>query len=188
MLAHGAGAGQKSPFMVQFARGMALAAHQRGDLRLPLHRGGPESAGPGARARTGVARGARRGQGRVLRAATRHRRQVDGRADGVTHRGAGLRRRRRPGVSRLPAPSAWQARAAPRRAPARDCEPMLFVQGTRDAFGTLDRNRASCCPRSSTPSCTRSPAAITPSRSQDGRATGSKQSWTSSPPGFSLRR
>ena len=60
VLAHGAGAGQTSPFMVRFARGHGPARHQRGDVRLPLHGRAAESAGPGAGARTVLARGARR--------------------------------------------------------------------------------------------------------------------------------
>ena len=74
-------------------------------------------------------------------AAALHRREVDGRADRVAGRGAARRGHRRPGVSRLSAASAGQARAAPRRHLPDITEPMLFVQGTRDLFGTADEIR-----------------------------------------------
>ncbi len=160
------------------------APHQRRDLRFPLHRRRTEGARPGAGARAVLARRARAAHAEFA-AAPRHRRQVDGRADGVAHRVAGRRWHRRPRVSRISAASARPARqSAATRTSRRFSERMLFVQGSRDAFGTAAETSRRCCRRSSTPTCTRSPAAITRSRLAAGRTTGSEESWTPSPRGF----
>ena len=137
VLGHGAGAGQQSAFMVEFAHALAdlgidvitfnfLYAEQ--GRRLP-------DRGTGLEDCYGAVIRAARGTSTPHRNAL-HRRKIDGRP----HRGAGGRRGcgaagGGTGLTGIPAPS---ARAADR---LRDGHlplihrPMLFVQGTRDAFG-----------------------------------------------------
>ena len=127
VLAHGAGAGQSSPFMAAYGSQLAARGLDGGDLRFRLHGARSQDARsrPGARrhlSRGGVgARGPRPGGGR----ARVHRRQVDGRPDrdapgcrraGVAGRRAAAGRRGGPRVSARPARRAAERRS--RLAPA----------------------------------------------------------------------
>ena len=160
------------------------ARHQRGHLRLPLHRRRPEGAGPGARARTVVARGARRRQGRVRRACHS--------SSAASRWAAGWRRTSRPRAATASTDSCFSATRFIRPGkPEQRRDAHLPAITERDALRPglprcvrhLEPRSPRCCRRSSTPSCTRSRAAITPSRCQDGRAMSSKESWTSWPRG-----
>ena len=137
----------------------------------PYITAGQESARPGARARGRVARGARRQaqtefQGLPL--------VIGGKSMGgriASHIAAqGVRRRERVRVSRLPtAPAGKPEQRRDAHLPSIK-ERMLFVQGTRDAFGDSPRKFSRSYRRSSAPSSTRWKAAITRSRCRGGRA------------------
>ena len=116
-LAHGAGAGQRSPFMSAFAEAMRAPRRHDGDVRFPVHPAATACARPTAGARGRVARGRRRDHGppdrlrrsigrfaagygesagalakaegghTARRHKARHRRQVDGRAHRVARAG-----------------------------------------------------------------------------------------------------
>ena len=127
--------------MVDFARALVGAGRRRRHVQLPLHRAGTEDSGSRAGAGGLLSRGDRRGarQRRRARARALHRRQVDGRP----HRHAGRGRRselRSAGLVLLGYPLHPPGKPTERRdkhLPAIG-RPMLFVQGTRDAFGTPD--------------------------------------------------
>ena len=124
-------------------RGPRRARDRGGDVRLPLHERRQERARQGAGARAGLARRDRARAHRDARAAVVHRRQVDGRTDRVARRLAGLSTVL-PGLVFLGYP--LHPPGSPSSAATRTCrrsrEPMLFVQGSRDAFGTSDEIRA----------------------------------------------
>ena len=142
ILGHGAGAGQRSAFMVDFARALAALGLDVVTFNFLYTEQGRQDSGSRAGARGLLSRGDRRGQRARRERAQRavHRRQVDGRA----HRHAG--RGRRSGAA---AGAGWCCsairciRRAGRPSAAtsicrRSRRPMLFVQGSRDAFGTPD--------------------------------------------------
>ena len=145
VLAHGAGAPQTHPFMVDAASSLAERALAVLTFNFPYmdaRRRVPDRTAVLERAWLDVlAHVAGRGG---PAASVCHRRQVDGRPHGVARGHRPAPRRRRPrgasgrsGLPRIPAASAEPAGTAAGRAPAGPRSvPALFVQGTRDAFGT----------------------------------------------------
>ena len=164
VVAHGAGAGQASPFMVRTAKGLAergiaaatfdfpyMAARTAASRTRP-----PCSSGAGARQSMPRARqfgglplfiGGKSMGGRIASQVAAQ--GCDGIA-GLVFLGYPLHPPGKPDQRR-------DAHLPSIR------EPMLFVQGTRDAFGTADEIRA-LLPGCSARRCTKSPAAITRSR------------------------
>ena len=177
IVAHGAGAGQTSPFHGT-SRGRSRRARYHGrDVRFSLHHGGTERSRSGARARGRVARGDRRG--------AHPDRGADRSSSAASPWAGGSRRtwRRRVALALLAGLVFFGYPLHPPGKPdqRRDAhlpaigEPMLFIQGSRDPFGTGDEIRA-LPRRCSTRRCTRSPAAITRSRCQAGRRSRSRRS------------
>ena len=140
ILGHGAGAGQRSAFMVDFAHALSRARRRRRHLQFSLHRTGAAHSGSRAGARSLLSRGDRCGARRASRARA-------ARCSSAASRWAGgSRRRSRPRIRRCRSP-AWCCSAIRCTRPGKPAErrdthlpavgrPMLFVQGTRDAFGT----------------------------------------------------
>ncbi len=164
VLAHGAGAGQTSPFMVRFARGMALRDINAATFDFPYTAAGRKVPDRAPVLEESWREALAAAKNEFAGAADRHRRQIDGRADGVPHRGPGLRGHRRRRVPRLSAPSARPAREAPRCAPADDCGADALRPRHRAMRSARQPRSPRSCRRSSAPSCTRSRAAITRSR------------------------
>ena len=129
--------------MVDFAHALVGARRRRRHLQLSLYRAGTADSGSraGARGRA-IARSSTPSAPSVETRATRalHRRQVDGRP----HRDAGRPPRIRSCRSPAWCCSAIRCIRPASRPSGRDkhlpaiARPMLFVQGTRDAFGTPD--------------------------------------------------
>ena len=167
VLAHGAGAGQQSRFMIETGQALATRGITTATFDFPYIIAGrsvPDKA-PVLEAAWRVAIDEHARERGVRGAAAVHRRQVDGRPHRLARRVAGRRRDPRAGVSRLSAASAGTAGAAPRQASPRH-------QGTDAVRAGLARSvrrhrtRSARCCRSSTPgpSCSRWPTAITRSR------------------------
>ena len=140
ILGHGAGAGQRSTFMVDFARALSGARRRRRHLQLsstPNRAGGFRIAPPVLEACYRAVIDAVRAQLASARRALVHRRQVDGRANRHAGRGgrsgAAGRGSRAARLSAAPAGTPTERRDKHLPAVGR---PMLFVQGSRDAFGT----------------------------------------------------
>ena len=151
VLAHGAGAGQTSPFMVRFAGGMALRGISTATFDFPYmaaRRKVPDRAPVLEQSWREALEAA---HGRARGPAARHRREVHGRADRVPHRGARLRRRRRPGVPRA---IRCIRPASPSSAATRTCRRFVSAcfssRGAATLSGPQPRSPR-CCPRFSTP-------------------------------------
>jgi uncharacterized protein len=136
VLAHGAGAGQKSPFMVRFSQGMALRGISTATFDFPYIAAGrkaPDRA-PVLEAAWRDALDAAKGEFRGLRLV------IGGKSMGgriashvAAQGGEGIHGLVYLGYPLHPPGKPDQRRDAHLPAIA---EPMLFVQGTRDAFGT----------------------------------------------------
>ena len=123
ILAHGAGAGQRSTFMVDFARALVRARrrHRSPSTFLYTEQGRriPDRAPVLEACYRAVIDFGARAQLASARSALVHRRQVDGRANRDAGRGRGSDAAdRRPGAARLSAAPAGQSDRAPRQAPA----------------------------------------------------------------------
>ena len=171
VVAHGAGAGQMSPFLVRTAEGLA----ERG-LSCATFNFGYIEAGRACPTRLPSSRpaGATRSR-RVPKALPGLPLFIGGKSMGgriasqVAAQGhAGIAGLVFLGYPLHPPGKPQQRRDA--HLPSIE-QPMLFVQGTRDAFGTADEIRA-LLPRLPRPRCTRSPVAITRSRSAAERPAG----------------
>jgi uncharacterized protein len=142
VLAHGAGAGQRSPFMTRFARGMADRGIQTATFDFPYISAGRKSPDPApvleASWRSAIDSARRQLAGVPLVIGGK---SMGGRiASHIAAQGsAGLAGLVFLGYPLHPPGKPHQRRDAHL---ARIAEPMLFVQGTRDPFGTPDEIRA----------------------------------------------
>ena len=145
VLAHGAGGGQQSKFMVQAAQAFAARGITVATFDFPYMAQGrsvPDK-GPVLEAHWRAVIDEARAHRGVRGAAALHRREVHGRPHRVTGRGAACRRHQRTGLISGIHCIRRESRSSAAIAHLPDItEPMLFVQGTRDPFGTAEEIRA----------------------------------------------
>ena len=170
--------------------GAGGARHHRRDVRLPLHDGRPQRPRSARRARAHA--GARRSTRRASRVPATLPLFIGGKSMGgriasqVASQGvSGVRGLVFLGYPLHPPGKPEQRRDA--HLPAIR-EPMLFVQGTRDAFGTADEIRALLPRLQQRDAVTRSPAATTRSRSAGAARRSRTRSWRASSIGSRMDR
>ena len=143
LLAHGAGADMRSPFMSTVHAGLAREGYVVAQVQLPLHRGAAAAARPAARARALLAE--RRSTPSAATARSRRR----GSRSAASRWAAAWRRTSPPPARPYARSSSSAIRCTPPASPTQlradhlpaIQAPMLFVQGTRDALCDLDRLR-----------------------------------------------
>ena len=157
--------GTEQPVHGTDGRRAGRARHCHGHLRLPLHDGAAQRSGSPAGARAGLARRDRCRRASELGGLPLF---IGGKSMGgrISSQVAaqGVEGISRPGLPRLPAAPAGQARAAPRCAPAGDQRADAVRPGHARRVRNRRRDPRSCCRSCSARRCTKSPAAIIPSR------------------------